>query len=241
MAKIVRNTAIVGWSLVVWAGTSLAYDVTIDSFNFFVNTGPISSSFNIPMTASDTGLPGVLGGSRDLLAHAGVAQPLVTVGVKDPGLLDYMSLTVSSGFAEVSYTGDTAGLGRAIACAEAIEVSYLNADAAAQGAELGVDAALITLTLTGGVTVAASQSITAESGILTFSLADFAGVDLENLDSIALRIDGQSADLALDSIEAIGCEAPPSPAPAIGAASTAFSVIMLAGFGLLGLKRSRRA
>lgn len=240
MANQMKRVAVIGWCLTVWAFPSLAYDVTIDTFDSFVNTGAIDSNFGVPNSASDTGLVGVLGGSRDLLVQTSDAfQLLVTAGVKPIGILDYMS--IGTGFAEVTYTGGTAGLGASIACAEAIEVAYFNADDAAQGLE-GGGAALITLTLTGGASVTQSQAVAAAAAILSFPLADFAGVDLQNLTSIALRIDGtnsDAADLAIDSIQAVGCEAPPAPAPSMAMAPLAFGTLMLVGLGVLGLKRRR--
>lgn len=239
MVNQMKRVAVIGWCLTVWVVPSLAYDVTIDTFGAFVNTGAIDSNFGVPNSASDTGLVGVLGGSRDLLVQTDPLQLLVTSGVKLPGILDYMS--IGTGFSEVTYTGGTAGLGASIACAEAVEVVYFNADDAAQGLE-GGGAVLIALTLTGGASVTQSQAVTGAAATLSFPLADFAGVDLQNLTSIALRIDGSnsdSADLAVDSIQAVGCEAPPAPAPSMGMVPLALSTLMLVGLGMLGMKRRR--
>jgi hypothetical protein len=137
----------------------------------------------------------------------------------------------------VTYDGDGAGIRNAIACAEAIEVTFQDADDAAQG--VGTGAVQIALALDG---VAVSQPINADSGVLSFPLADYVGPDLTNLAMIEVTIDGtasDSADLALVNIAAVGCEPPEVPSPAMGPGPLALGTLILTGLGLLGVARRR--
>ncbi len=237
--RVLKSFLASGVVLALTAGSSLAYDVTIDDFNDFVNTGQLTSFFGVPESASDTDLPGVLGGSRDLLVQADATAVLIA-GVIPSGILDYMS--IGTGLARVTYTGGVSGIGLALACAEAVEVVYLNADDPAQGIDPQTGPALITLELIGGVSASVSETVDSPAGVLSFPLAAFAGVDLQNLTSISLTIDGtnsNAADLAIDSITAVGCETPPSPAPTMGAGGMGLSVLLLVGLARIAVARRR--
>lgn len=233
MLKIL--TMVAGLSFV--AGSALAYDLVIDTFDDAVNTTVLTSNVGVPLTADDTGLAGVLGGSRSIFVE-GVLSVQAGV-IESAGIFDYMS--IGTGFAEATYDADGSGFGNAIACAQEIEIAYQLADASAQGE--GTGQAEITVALTGGATVAVSRPITATAGTLSYPIADFAGVDLTNLTEIAMTVDGtasDSADLAVDSIRAVGCDVLPSPSPAMGPAALGFGSLVLAGLGLLGVARRRR-
>ena len=236
-----RIAILVALSAVTVTGRVLAYDLIIDTFDDFVNTGTQLTNFFDPtlLTASDTGLSGVIGGSRDLLVESTGDFPfLLFAGVLPSGVLDYMSL--GTGRVRVTYTRGLAGIGAAIACAESIEVVYLNADDAAQGIETG--ATEVILTLTGGISVSVEQLVSQTAGVLSYPLSAFAGVDLQNLTSISLELDGrdsEDADLAIDSIYAVGCEPPLTPSPSLGPLPLTLSVLILVGLGLLGLRRRR--
>ncbi len=233
MKKFVLVTAIVTFC----SGTSMAYDVQIDDFANAVNTTTLTSIGPAdPQNAADANVSGVLGGSRALYVEAIAPLPILTqAGVIAGGLFDYMSF--GTGIATVTYDAGGLGFGNAIACAEAIEVSYQDADLPAQG--VGTGPALIEVALDG---VPAALPVTAASGTLSFPIAGFVGPDLENLGMIELSVDGagsDSADLAISNIAAVGCEPPEVPSPAMGAGPLAFGALLLAGLGLLGVARRR--
>lgn len=235
-----RNAVLVGVAVAWMASVASAFTVTIDDFSEFDETGTLNVNFVDPtlLTALDTGLSGVLGGSRHLLVESTGDSPLLVIGgVLPSGVLDYMS--IGTGRVRVTYDRNGAGLGALLArCNDSIEIAYLNADEASQG--IGTGATEVILTLTGGASVSVPQVVSAEQGILSYPMSAFAGVNLQSLTSISLELDGRdsdSADLAIDSIEAIGCEPPPVPSPSVGPVALAFSVLMLAGLGLFALRR----
>ena len=78
--------------IVASAARVSAYDVVIDDFANATNTGVVQSFFGVapnPNTASDTGLEGVIGGSRDLAVES--TSLFAECGVIAGSLLDYMS------------------------------------------------------------------------------------------------------------------------------------------------------
>ncbi len=232
MKRLLFVAAFVAFS----AGNSLAYEVVIDDFDAAVNTSPpLLSLAGSAVMATDTGLAGVLGGSRALLVQGTAPLAIITEsGVIGSGLFDYMSN--GTGFSRATYDGGGAGLGASISCAEAIQIVYQDADDSSQG--VGTDPVQIVLSVNG---VPTSQPITAPAGILSFPLAAYA-VDLTNVSALQLEIDGRlsiDADLAIDSITAVGCEPPQVPSPAMGAGPLAVGAVMLAGLGLLGVARRR--
>ncbi len=232
MKRLLLVAALVAFS----SGSAVAYEVLIDHFDAAVNTSPpLLSVAGAPQTATDTGLAGVLGGSRALLVQGVAPVPIITEsGVIAAGLFDYMSN--GTGFSRATYDGGGAGLGAAISCAEAIEIVYQDADQASQG--IGTAPVQIVVTVNG---VPTSQPITAAAGILSFPLAAYA-VDLMNVSSVQFEIDGRlsvDADLAVHSVTAVGCEPPETPSPAMGAGPLAVGALMLAGLGLVGVARRR--
>lgn len=223
---------IVGCSL---ASPALAYDVVIDTFDSATNTTSLQSFFGSPANGSDSGLPDVLGGSRELMVNGGAASPLVEAGVIPGGLFNYMSN--GTGSALVEYDGEGRGFGNQLACAQALELDYLEADDAAQG--IGTGPLQVQLTLDG---IEAVRVITSASGTLVFPIEEFVGVDLQSLGQISFLVSGfvsDSADLSIDTIRAVGCEAPPSPSPAMGPIALGLGSLVLVGLGWLGVARRR--
>lgn len=230
----------VATTLLSVVGGAHAFTITIDDFNDFVDTGTQSANVVDPVsvTVQDAGLAGVIGGSRELLVEVAGTFPLLVIGgVLPEGILDYMS--IGTGRVRVTYDRDGAGLGTLLArCNDAIEVAYIFADDPAQG--IGSGPVQVILTLTGGASVSVAQVVTGSEGVLSYPMSAFAGVNLQNLSAISLELDGtdsDSADLALDSIDAVGCEAPAVPSPSVGPVALTVSVVMLAGLGLLALRR----
>ncbi len=231
----IRKTLIVGivGSLLAWP--ALAYDVVIDTFDTATNTTDLQSFFGVPDSGLDVGLTDVLGGSRAVAVLSGAVSPLVESGVIPGGQLDYMS--IGTGTATITYDGEGGGFRNALACAQAIEVDYLEADSSAQGMGTGP---LVMVVALNGIEVA--RAIDAPSGTLVYPITEFAGVDLLNLATIVLEFDGSgsdSADLRIDTIRAVGCEASPSPSPAMSPIALGFGSLLLVGLGWLGVARRR--
>jgi len=226
-----------------WIGSAEAIDVQIDSFEAATNTVVTSVFFfgigPNPAEESDTGLPGVIGGSRAITVFS--ADFFLEAGViPTSGVFDYMS--IGTGFAAMAYDGGGGPqLMRAMSCSEAIEIDYQDADAPA------ISGVTIGIVLTDGNSVASApvlQPLVGPAGTLSFPLSDFSGVDLDNIVEVGITINGddpapasESPDLALSEIRAVNCNVTDTPAPAMGAIALTMATVMLVGLGYLGFRR----
>jgi len=240
---MIKRFVLVVCLLVAVVGPAGAIDVPIDTFEAATNTVVTSAVFfgmgPNPADAGDTGLPGVIGGSRAITVFS--ADFFVAAGViPADGVFDYMS--IGTGFAATTYDGGGGPqLTRAMSCSEALEIDYQNADAPA------IAGVTISIVLSDGnsmVSAPVERPLVGPAGTLSYPLSDFSGVDLDNIVEVAITINGDdpaqesmSPDLALSEIRAVNCNLTDTPAPAMGAVALAMATVMLVGLGYLGFRR----
>ncbi len=137
--------------------------------------------------ATDSGLSGVIGGTRTLtveMTAAGGGSPNVTAGVIPAvEIMSYSSTVFADGGVELFYDASGAGLAADLSSGTGIQI------------ELATDASSVpyalTLTLSDGIIVESDVQAGTMSGLalVQFEYADFPTVDLANIDSIELFID----------------------------------------------------
>jgi hypothetical protein len=183
----------------------------VNSFNLGVF---VASSSNM---ATDTGLSGVLGGSRKLTVSVGTCtfcgmgpfDDRVVAGA-DPapmGLFCFNSTASADGSFELLYDANGAGLGASLSFADGIRVQIVNIDAASFPFA-------VTITLKSGPNSAqATQTVPNSPPLptdvdLDFPFASFTGIggiDLDDLSSITVAVDpATAADLQILRIETYG-------------------------------------
>jgi hypothetical protein len=204
--------------------SSIASATVIDDFSTVQALQEITSG----SSTSEVGGPGILGGYRDITitipapdgaTPTNAARVEVANGVLSVGNDPFVTSVV-----EVLWNGQgSTGLGAAgdLSDSIAIVVQVLFADL-----NITIDFELVD---TGDNVATASQTILAESGVLSFNLGSFAGdpVDTSALKSIKMTISGPSAyDIVVDMVDTT-----PIPEP---------STMLLSGFALLALGLLRK-
>jgi len=266
------------FGVIVWAALcapAFAAEETIDDFSSATNTAFISGAqvqdATVDLTgttATDNGLAGVLGGSRQLtveLESSMFFQP-VTAGVNvGAGLLQYSEDAGADGKATLFYGNIPKGLD----FAQGINV-VVNADASAA---TGYSLTLILQDSQGSTAVTQNSTQTGMGIPFSFSFSSFPTINPSDLVSIAIVVDGGgSQDLQLEVAATFGtppretlefCQdgmdndndglidcldsdclaADPcgAPAPALSPLGLGMSVLMLLGAGLLAMVRMRRS
>jgi hypothetical protein len=234
------------------ARPAAAGEILIDDFNSAVNQVFNDDTGNPPLNVSqqavgsttvlDTGLPDVLGGSRELTVTATVVfdpnpPDRVTAGVSPAplGFFNYASTNGADGSFRLLYDRDGNGLNANLSKAIGIRMNFL--------ADLAAPPYDVTLTLMDdGSSVAVTRTILCPAlacpdpeVIVSFRFNEFPGINPARLQSIQLDVNPkQAADLILDRIEAYGTI---SPVPAVAPRGIAWLTAMLV---LVGLWASRR-
>lgn len=150
----------------------------------------------------DTGLMAVIGGTRSLTVDAsfldfpGLDYVVAGVSLLPINFFEYNSRTGADGSTELLYDANGSGLNAMLGFSQGIQVVIREADIAAV-AMPGMD---VTVTLTDGSMAAAAQTQTVSLPVdpsapllLDFPFSGFAGIDPNNLFSIAIRLDPQPA------------------------------------------------
>ncbi len=200
----------IGWvGIGLWVTTMTAVtataDVSIDDFSQANQTGVllIANQVNVPQTATDSGLSGVIGGVRQLTVEAtSLMAPMVDnvggkVDTSIPGIC-YNSTSGGVGDYELLYDKGGSGLGADFSPFLGIRFTPVFLDAGVGSSPLSY-----TLTLVDGANNSASQTVnTAQSCFLDcadvrFLLSDFAGISLGSIRSVKLEV---SSGNAFDSI-----------------------------------------
>ena len=153
-------------------------------------------------TRDDTALMAVIGGTRTLTVDAsfldfpGLDYVVAGVSLLPISFFEYNSRTGADGATELLYDANGSGLNAMLGFAQGIQVVIREADIAAV-AMPGMD---VTVTLTDGNMVTASQTQAVTLPVdpssplaLDFPFAGFAGIDANNLFSVAVRLDPQLA------------------------------------------------
>ena len=172
--------------------------VLVDDFSSTINTPPfgfrqvqqtgIGSNSGVP--AVETGLSGVVGGSRQttVTVTAGAATARARIFAGSPGTLQYTSSGVASNLM-LNYNNNGAGLNANISPFAGISIPFGNV---ALG---GAPSLPVTVTLTdgGANTATAVASVTTEGGqtliISAAAFAGLAGLDLTDIDIVKLMFD----------------------------------------------------
>ena len=241
MGRCFGNTIVV-ILVVCLAQGAWGQDVVIDDFSAATNTVEVTVPGNSSSDQTDVGLP-VIGGTRQILVEDLSAFSFGTEGGVDLSTetLRIMQLGGIGGMGDgrvtATYDGGGAGLGDLISCATSIEVSF-------SSDEVDVGSLSIEVMDGGGGSGTVTFPIPQGSGVLSFSVADFAGVDFSDVSelSVILDMEVQANDYSIGLIGAACPEPPdvPAPAPAIGTTSLALSSFALFLFGFLGIARRRR-
>lgn len=252
---------------------AFAVEETIDDFSSASNTAFVANTQvkqSVPgtATATDTNVPGVLGGTRtlDVTLELGSIQA-ITAGVNiGAGVLQYSEAALANGNVMLTYPNIPKGLN----FASGIEV-LVNADA--QSASTGYDVSL-TLQDSGGSTTVTMSSNASGLGIpFSFSFSSFPGIDPGDLIQIVIGLDGGGAnDLQLEVATTFGtppretsefcqdgedndndgfidCFDPDclsvdpcaAPSPALSPTGLGFSILILLAAGSLAMLRLRRS
>jgi hypothetical protein len=186
-------------------------DCPVNTFNlgvFVANTNTM---------ASDSGLGGVLGGTRKLTVSVASCTFCGTgpfddrvVGGADPapmGLFCYNSTASADGSFELLYDAGGAGLGTSLNFAEGIRVALINIDASSFPLDLTV------ILSSGANSAQATQTVPNSAPLptnltLDFPYASFAGIqgiNLGDLSAVRVLVDpAAAADLQVDGIETYG-------------------------------------
>ncbi len=174
--------------------SSLSAQITIDDFGDATNTADppgvvrttVGSSF-----ATDTGVTGVIGGTRVLTVEAtvaGGASPEVAAGVIPAfNLLSYSSSLTADGLTSLFYDANGAGLNLDLSLGDGIEMS-LTTDSAAVPYT-------VSLTLSDGIFTDTDVQAGTMTGttLIQFDYVNFPTVDLSAIDSIEVTIDPSAA------------------------------------------------
>ncbi|HUL99555.1 MAG TPA: hypothetical protein VLU24_09125 [Mycobacterium sp.] len=243
--------------LVYGGGAAYAGEILIDHFSSSVNQIYNDDPGNPPLNVSqltvgsttvlDTGLPDVLGGSRDLTVTATmVLNPIVpdrvTAGIVPAplGFLQYSSTDDANGSFQLVYNRNGAGLNADLSKAIGIEMDFL--------ADLSAPPYDVTLTLSdNNSTFAVTQTVLCPAlscpdpeVIVRFHFADFPGINPARIQSIQLNVDPQDggADLLVDRLVAFGTVTPmPVMSPgAVGGLALSLSLV-----GVWGHRRRVKA
>ncbi len=138
-------------------------------------------------TVLDTGLSGVMGGSREMTVEmtvAGGGSPLVKSGVVPfAQILDYSSSVAADGLVTIYYDANGVGLNADLSLSDGIELSLLTDSSALPYT--------VELTLSDGTITESDVFNGAMVGLqlVSFDFANFPTVDLANLESIEVEID----------------------------------------------------
>ncbi len=214
-----------------FAADASAFDVAIDDYSSAVNTVQVTVPLGMTSDETDSGLA-VLGGSRQVIVES--PGSIGTEGGVDLGggeVLRIMSFGPGAGSVRAIYDGDGAGLGNAIGCATDFSIDF-TADE--------VDQATVVVEIEdgGGGVASVSQVVPVGAGTLSYLAADFAGVDLTDIASVAVVLDGIAGanDFTADAFRAT-CPDVPAPAPALSNGMVALALMMLSGLGFLAIRR----
>ena len=222
--------------------------IVIDDFSSAVNTILITDT-NVAVfaagatnVATDTGLPDVLGGSRELTVHAEFSCCFipgldnVVVGVVPlAGFLDCNSTAQADGQTALLYDGGGLGLHANFATATGIRLLTLDADLAA----VPIDVVMTLVDQDGhSASVLRTVFLAGTTPQIEFPFAEFPGVNIEDVFSIDVAIDPSSsgaADLRLDRIETYNSSAAQAPLLSLRLLAVVVSSLLLSG--LYGLRR----
>lgn len=241
----------VGWvGIGLWVASLTAVparaDVSIDDFSQANQTGVllIASQVNVPQTATDSGLSGVIGGVRQLTVEAtALMDPMVDnvggkVDTSFPGVC-YNSTSGAVGDYQLLYDKGGSGLGADFSPFLGIRFTPLFLDAG-----VGSSPVSYTLTLVDAANNSASQTVqTTQSCFLDcadvrFLLSDFAGISLGGIRSVELKV---SSDNAFDSILGpITLFGNTERAPLLSPAMIGLLVSILSVTGVASIARGRR-
>jgi hypothetical protein len=241
----------IGWvGIGLWLASTTAVpaaaDVSIDDFSQANQTGVllVADQINVPQTATDSGLSGVIGGVRQLTVEAtALMDPMVDnaggkVDTAVPGVC-YNSTSGAVGDFKLLYDMGGSGLGANFSPFLGIRFTPVFLDAG-----VGSSPVSYTLTLTDGANNSASQTInTTQSCFLDcadvrFLLSDFAGISLGSIFSVELKV---SSDNAFDSILGpITLFGSTEHAPLLSPALIGLLVSILSVMGIASIARARR-
>ncbi len=195
-----------------------AVEVVIDDFIDGASTASppsiVNSTAMSSMTATDSGLNGVIGGVRKLTVEAQsiVISPddNVTAGVNIiDSFLDYSSTVGGDGKVELLYDRNGFGLSAVFSHAKGIRLNFFCADlSSVEDPMMNVVGYNVTVTLTDSAlhTVSVMQTTTIVPDVtLDFFFSDFSGVDLGSIFSVKIAVDPQQAgDLRFGPIRTFG-------------------------------------
>ncbi len=217
-------------AVTVWPGAGASAGLVVDDFSDVDNPNPWPVSTTIPavIPVLESGLSGVVGGTRNTTLSALVLDlvgldEVKTNIVPNFGVLDYTSSVGGNGELELSYVGpfDVDLSGDAF-----IQIDFV-------GLVLGSKLAMpVTVTVAHGATTASLTHTLIAPGAqsVEFEFVDFAGIDLVDLGSITTMLvefdPGAGADFRLSQIQSVV----PEPATL---------VLLLVGAGVV-LRRPRR-
>jgi hypothetical protein len=225
------------WLLVTNTGflPPVAAEVVIDGFaaasttNYVPGVNVLQSTIGATTVPPDTGLAEVLGGIRnmtvEMTGQTDVGLDVVAAGVAPAyRLAVYDSSAGADGLVTFSYDAGGVGLHANLSSAQGLSVSMSDADLAAVPYD-------VTVTLIDGSlnSVSSTQTITSAGGprAVRFPFADFPGVNISDLASIAVTIDPSIAgDLRLGRIQTFGLRVP-APLLSPSALVAALAVLLL--------------
>ncbi|HVO25112.1 MAG TPA: hypothetical protein VMW56_15945 [Candidatus Margulisiibacteriota bacterium] len=234
------------WLPVVMAIRANATDVPVDDFSEAQNTGValVANQVNVPVSATDSGLMGVIGGVRQLTVEAtDLPTPIDNVDAKVdttvPGLCFNLTPNAKGNYS-LLYDKGGAGLDADLSEFLGIRTLPIAVDLGLGGTQVSY-----TLTLVDAANHTASQTV-AQGGCLNspcqeirFLLSDFAGVSLRSVRSVMLTV---SSDAAFDElIGPILLFGTTQRAPLLSPIMIGALVVLLGGVSLKGMLHKSNA
>lgn len=240
----------VGWAGIgLWVASMTAVparaDVLIDDFSQANQTGVllIANQVNVPQTATDSGLSGVIGGVRQLTVEAtALMDPMVdNVGGKvDTSIPGVCYNSTSGGVGDYKLLYDKGGSGLDADFSAFLGVRFTPVF----DAGVGPSPVSYTLTLTDAANNSASQTINRVQPCpptctdVRFLLSDFAGISLGSIHSVELKVSSNDAfDSILGPITLFGNT---ESAPLLSPAMIGLLVSILSVTGVASIARGRR-
>jgi hypothetical protein len=215
--------------------------MTIDNFDDAILTklppGVTRNTVGSSPTVTDTALNGVIGGVRQLTVTATsllLPSDRVIAGAAVLGdFFDYHSTLTATGEVALHYDRNGLGLNVSVGGFDHFQLTVIDADPASVPYD-----ATVTIADNGSGSASSTQTITT-SGPTTIAwpLANFSGVDLNDVRSITLVIAPNSAaDMRVDLFQVVS---PPPAAPLLSPAMMLGLVVMLGVVGLTTIVRWR--
>jgi hypothetical protein len=213
--------------------------LTIDTFDA-ANTTKLPPGIiqnTVGSTAvTDTGLSGVIGGVRELTVTATsllLPSDNVTAGAAVLGdFFDYHSTLTATGEVALHYDRNGLGLNVSVGGFDHFQLTVIDADPASVPYD-----ATVTVADNGGGSASSTQTITTSgAATIAWPLANFSGVDLNDVRSITLLIaPNYAADMRMDLFQVVR---PPVGAPLLSPAMMLILVLVLGVVGLTTVVRS---